>query len=77
MEPLHLPSGRFIPRLQDAEEARIRALEAHLSDLTAELEYILAQLNVTMGSVAAVSAAVTASLTSGDAPTAVDTDAGS
>ncbi len=48
MEPLNLHTGRFVPRVETDSEARIRALEAHLSGLSADLEHVLAQINATL-----------------------------
>ena len=44
MEKLILTSGRFSPRSGDGAEGRIRALEEYLSDLSEELELLIARI---------------------------------
>ncbi len=48
MERLILPAGRFIPRADADMETRVRALEAHLVELTCELEAMTAEINATL-----------------------------
>ncbi|MBQ3507927.1 MAG: hypothetical protein IJA91_05185 [Clostridia bacterium] len=45
MEKLILKCGRFVPASEEDSVGRIRAVEAYLSRLTEELEYLLAELD--------------------------------
>ncbi len=44
MEQLILHVGRFIPRTDADTETRLRAVEAHVAALTAELELLLTEM---------------------------------
>ncbi len=67
MERLNLRMGRFIPRAEADAETRIRALETHLGGLTAELEYLLAEINATLKLLESAKTVQGASATDADA----------
>jgi hypothetical protein len=45
MEKLILKSGRFIPPALGDVETRVKLIEAHLSGLTEELEYLVGEMD--------------------------------
>lgn len=52
MEKLILTRGRFTPQSGDSPEGRIRALEKYLSDLSEEMELIVARIGQLQASIA-------------------------
>ncbi|MBQ9151094.1 MAG: hypothetical protein IJX72_02495 [Clostridia bacterium] len=56
MEKLILKCGRFIPTAEGDAMTRILAMETYLSRLTDELEYLLSELDRTLGETSAAQA---------------------
>ena len=48
MEKLILPCGRFTPVPGESTEARMRAMEAYLAELSEEVEFLLEEIGRTL-----------------------------